>query len=83
MLGAIFLILGCKVREDFLVSVPLLDDVAVRSEDGADAQVELVLRGHVQLQLELASFTDDVVAVDGSVGFFFSNKGFKLLTCFD
>jgi len=55
-----------KDREDWLVSIPRLHDVALGSENGTHAQVEFIFRRHVQLELELAGLAEDGVAVGGA-----------------
>ena len=66
----------------------MLDDATVGAEDGANADVELVLGSHVQLKLHLAHLLEDELSTARIVGscsllffFLFSNKGFELLTC--
>ncbi len=79
MLDAVILILGDESGEHLLKFVPVLDDVSVSAKNSGDAQIELVFRGDVELKLELASLTNDIIAVDGTFCLLFSDKSFQFL----
>ena len=80
MLGTIVFISGNKSSEHLLIGVPVFDNVAMRAKDSADAQVYLILGRHIELELQLASLSHDVVAVNGTFCFLLSDESFKFFT---
>ena len=88
VLDAVFLVTRDEISEYWLVLSPSFDDVAVWSENGDHAEVELVLRSDVELELHLAYLLEDSSQIARVVGtssgffsFFFSNKSFQFFTC--
>ena len=71
---------GC---EDGLELAPVLNDVAMWAEDTAHANVELVLRRHVQSELNLACFLKNIVSVDLASGFLLAHEVLHLLASSD
>ena len=53
------------------------------AEDSAHANVELVLRRHVQSKLNLACLLEDVVSVDFASGLLLANEVLHLLASSD
>jgi len=80
MLGTIFFISGNKSCEHLLIGVPVFDNVTMGAEDSTQTQVYLVLWCHIELELQLAGLSHDVVAVDGTFCFLFSDESFEFLT---
>ena len=72
-----------KEDEDLLVGVPVLDNVTIGAEDGAHAEVELVLWGDVQLQLQLSSFAHDLACINITGRCLLVDKVLELLDCVD
>ena len=58
----------------------MLHDVAMRAENGAHGHVHLVLRRDVQLKLELADLTQNLLNIDVSGLCLLVNDDFELLT---
>jgi hypothetical protein len=64
--------------EDRLELVPVLHDVAVRAENAAQADVQLVLGRDVELELSLAHLLEDVRRVDVThLGLFLSHENLE------
>ena len=61
MLHALFLFLSHKLLEDWLESVPMLDDVAMLTKDALHGYENLVVTSHIELELKLAHFSHDIV----------------------
>ena len=61
VLVAIVLLLSNQLREDRLKGVPVLHNVAVGTKNTLHGEEHLVLARHIQLELELAHFSEDFI----------------------
>lgn len=81
MLVAVLLLLSHKLSEHGLESIPVLHNVSVRTENTAHGNVQLVFAGHIELELQLAHLTKDVIDITSpSVSKLVIYKGLKLFT---
>ena len=61
VLVAIFLFLSDQLRKDRLKGIPMLYNVAMGTKNTLHGEEHLVLARHVQLELELAYFSEDFI----------------------
>ena len=81
VLVAIFLLLSDQLREDGLKGVPVLHNVAMGTKNALHSEEHLVLARHVQLELKLAHFSEDLIrAASSCVGLLLCDEVLQLLT---
>lgn len=81
VLVAIVLLLSNQLREDWLEGVPMLHNVAMGAKNALHGQEHLVLARHVQLELKLAHFSEDLIrAASARVGLLLRDEVLQLLT---
>ena len=81
VLVAIVLFLGDQLREDWLKGVPMLRDVAMGTKNALHGEEHLVFARHVQLELKLAHFSEDLIrAASARVGLLLRDEVLQLLT---
>ena len=81
VLVAIILLLSNQLREDRLKGVPVLHNVAVGTKNTLHGEEHLVLARHIQLELELAHFSEDLIrAASACVGLLLCDEVLQLLT---
>ena len=79
VLDAVCLFLGNQLRKYRLKGVPMLDNVAVGAENTLHRDEHLVITRHVQLELKLAHFTEDIIgATSARISFLFRDKVLEL-----
>lgn len=83
VLGSVLFVLARQVSKHLLKGVPRLHDIAVWAENCANAQVEFVLRSDVQLKLQLARLSHDLVADDGAFSFLLVHEGLQFFAGID
>ena len=81
VLVAIVLLLGDQLRENWLKGVPMLHNVAMGAKNALHGEEHFVLARHVQLELKLAHFSEDLIrAASARVGLLLRNEVLQLLT---
>ena len=81
VLVAIVLFLGDQLREDWLEGVPMLHNVAMGAKNALHGEEHFVLARHVQLELKLAHFSEDLIwAASARVGLLLRDEVLQLLT---
>ena len=82
MLATVVFVLRDELFENGLEGVPMFHDVAMLTEDTLHGNENLVLSGHIELELELAHLSHDIVCGAGTlVCHLFVHECFQLLAC--
>ena len=82
MLSAILFILRNQLGEHTFKVIPFSDNIALSTEEGAQAYVKLVVWRHVELELLLTRLPQDIVDVDQRVvSFLIRDETIEFLAC--
>lgn len=82
VLATFFLVLGHKLLENRLKSIPMLHDVAMLAKNTLHGNEHLVLARHVELELKLANLAHDIIrGASPLVRNLLIHKGLQLLAC--